>query len=304
VAQPLVQRDLQQEECLKMIPGLNKFLTKLAAARDDEADAAKTFAKSSLGGWVGHLGGAAAGAVALGSTPGRKLLAATRRSRVGYGIRKGIWAVKGSDPAKKVGEFFGNKAGAAVTGGLLGGFVGEEAANYAATRHGVLQAKQNARTKQASEMANKFLEKIAKMSEQELNRKAWHTSLAGVGLGTLASPIPLGAIAGNMYGRHAVMKGIPHIKGKDQPVSRAVGSWAWGAGGGIAGAAVGGAAGAGVGHVAGHVLDRVNKKMHGRGAANKLALAGGTVGAVAGLFKGDQLGTRHHLRKMVNGNDD
>jgi hypothetical protein len=52
----------------------NKYLVKIAASVSDEKDAAKTFGKAWVAGHAGTLAGAAVGAAALGSGPGRRLV--------------------------------------------------------------------------------------------------------------------------------------------------------------------------------------------------------------------------------------
>lgn len=110
----------------------NKYLVKVASMQDDNRKTNKTFVESSVAGWGGHLAGAVAGGVGLG-------LLARKSPRVGALAQKTINKAKvlgNKISAKPIGKFLGKHMNgpAGVVGGLAGGFIGEEVANYAAIR--------------------------------------------------------------------------------------------------------------------------------------------------------------------------
>jgi hypothetical protein len=130
-----------RERCFPSVT--NKYLVKIAANFKDEKDVAKTFATSSVAGWGGHALGAAAGAAGLG-------LLASKNKRVGALAERAVaGAGRFGEKIKstRVGGFLhkhmSGGGAAAVAGGLAGGVVGEEAANYVAIRRGMLGSKKN-----------------------------------------------------------------------------------------------------------------------------------------------------------------
>lgn len=104
----------------------------------------KTFLHSSVAGWGGHLAGAVIGGAGLG-------LLAGKNRRVGAVSSKILNKAKGLSErfsktrlGKLTSKHMSGPAG--VVGGITGGFVGEEAANYAAIKHNVsAEKKQNRR---------------------------------------------------------------------------------------------------------------------------------------------------------------
>jgi hypothetical protein len=129
---------------------INKYLEKIAAAIQDEKDAAKTFGRAWLTGHAGTLAGAALGGIALASPMGKKLTGSS-------GINKAknfISAAKTRFSTSKIGQSAavhaikntvkGTGTRSAV-GGVVGGIVGGDIGDYAAIRHGILKSKQNAK---------------------------------------------------------------------------------------------------------------------------------------------------------------
>lgn len=110
----------------------------------DERDAAKTFGKAWLAGHAGTIGGAALGAAALGSRPGRRLLVGIRRSGFAKSTKNAWKSLKQSPVGKTSGKFFGHKAGPAAIGAATGAIVGGDIGDYAAIRHGIIESKKNA----------------------------------------------------------------------------------------------------------------------------------------------------------------
>lgn len=119
----------------------NKYLMKIAASLQDEKDSAKTFGKAWLAGHAGVVAGGIAGAAAMAtpmgkalwkSGPVRKTMALGRLGRMKFNassVGKNL-SLKGKGPAIGAG---------ALVGGIVGGDVGD----YAAIRHGTIQAKKN-----------------------------------------------------------------------------------------------------------------------------------------------------------------
>jgi hypothetical protein len=123
----------------------NRYLEKIAASMQDEKDAAKTFAKSSVSGFAGHAAGAIIGGTAgaiLGSKS-KGVRAFSRRM-----MRKGTSYKKQFDKTglgKVLNKHTMGGGATGIVGGIVGGHAVEEASNYAATRQGVLESKRNAR---------------------------------------------------------------------------------------------------------------------------------------------------------------
>lgn len=286
----------------------NRYLEKIAASREDELDAAKTYGRATLAGWGGYLGGAAAGGLAgvglaaalRGRSAGRlgKLVSNVRASRPISSAEKAFNKVKNSGFVNK---YKGVLATGAV-GAAIGSHVGEEGSHYAATRAGVLQAKENARNEKRAEekMGNKYLEKIAKtMTEKQLNSHAWGTMGYGAMGGVLGAPVPVvGSVAGDMAGRGYRINRVVPEKDLKKRISRAAGSWAHGTvgglGGGLAGVGVGGLVGAGIGALGAAAL----RKSPEAGIIAGAGAGAGLVG-IAGALKGNQLMTRKHLRNVL-----
>lgn len=157
-------------------------------------------------------------------------------------------------------------------------------------------------------MTNRYLEKIAKqLSEKELNTAAWKTVGYGLGGSIAASTVTagLGGPAGDMAGRAYHLNKLKPVKeGKGSfktHAVRGVKSFLHGAAGGLGGALAGGAGGAGIGAGIGAAAGAL--KGNAKGGAAFGAMVGGAGGAIAGSVKGNQMGTRHHIRKLLKNND-
>lgn len=148
----------------KEVVNTNKYLLKVAALSEDTRDVNKTFLKSSLGAWTGHLGGMAVGGAAVAGLAAKNQKVGRLARKLYTGTRWGLRPIARSKPLKAAGKFFtSNSAGkihpkiqkgvnaGAVVGGIVGGAALEEGLNYAATRHSVLQAKENARNEKRAE---------------------------------------------------------------------------------------------------------------------------------------------------------
>lgn len=272
----------------------NKYLLKIAIAQD-EKDSLKTFGKASLGGWAAHIGGAAVGAAGLAA------LAKNNKRVAGWAakaINKGNTIsskFSGSGVGRVVKKYMGHGP-AAVAGGIAGGVVGEEIANYAAIRHGIKQTRQNqiqeGQTKQAEEMTNKYLEKIAKkMTERELNGHAWGGTGYGMAGGIAAGIIPGGTLVGNAAGIEYKLNKLSPTKNHVGRAARGLGRSLLGQlGGSLAGAGAGGGIGAGIGGAVGALKGKASE------GAKIGAAIGGIGGLVSGTVKGTQVGVRHHYR--------
>jgi hypothetical protein len=143
--------ELLQKRCLRktirIVTKPNIYLVKIAASLGDERDAAKTFGKAWLAGHAGTIAGAAVGAAALGSGPGRRLVAKAMQSRTYAKAKKVADGVSTSRVGKTVGKFFGHKGGPAAAGAAVGAVVGGDIGDYGAIRHGVIQSRRNAKQK-------------------------------------------------------------------------------------------------------------------------------------------------------------
>lgn len=162
----------------------NKYLEKIAIAQD-EADAGKTFGKSWAAGWAGHVGGIVAGgagaallasrykgvgtAVRLAGTKVSKVKNAFNRTGVGQGLKKAF----GGDIKKDIGaaatmqekKRVRSIAKAGIGGAVIGGVVGEDAANYASIRSDVKrQHRELGQQKTASD--NRYLSQILKITKE------------------------------------------------------------------------------------------------------------------------------------------
>lgn len=119
----------------------NKYLMKIASTLQDEKDSAKTFGKAWVLGHAGTIAGAAAGGALLASPLGKKLWQSQP-------VRKAVVNTKllaRNFNRTSIGKTlnFKHKGPAVAAGAVAGGFLGGDVGDYAAIRHGTIQAKKN-----------------------------------------------------------------------------------------------------------------------------------------------------------------
>lgn len=123
----------------------NIYLEKIAARLKDEGDAAKAFAQTSAAGYAGHIGGAlvgaAGGALLAAKSPKVRNLASRA---VGAAGRLGE-RFKNTGVGKFIGKHTQGGGPTGLVGGIAGGVIGEEGAQYAATRHNIMKTKKDKR---------------------------------------------------------------------------------------------------------------------------------------------------------------
>lgn len=133
----------------------NKYLVKLAASLKDEKDVAKSFAQTSAAGYAGHIVG-----MAVGGVGGALLAAKSKRfgnlaTRVVNRAKNFTAAAQATRAGKWIGKHTLGGGPAGVAGAVAGGIIGEEAAQYAGVRHGVMKAKKDQQEKRAEEKKKK-----------------------------------------------------------------------------------------------------------------------------------------------------